>query len=238
VLRGSPQYPTIGRILSEDATTVMAQKLRPVVRLAASAHLPFRLTEINSITCGGLARVSNSFATALWAPDAIFEVMRTGAVGANLHERENAINDPFAFDANGLVVHPLLYGLILYARTMGPHAHLVSVRLHSTAAHLKVWAVASGHSTLRVVLINKGASPITARLALPATRPATVERLQAGSPAAQTGVTLDGQQLDARGRWVGTRSHETVAHRHSGYAVQVPGYSAALVSVDGAQIRR
>ncbi len=236
VLRGSPQYPTIGRILSEDATTVMAQKLRPVVALAASEHLPFRLTEINSITCGGLAGVSNSFATALWAPDAIFEVMRAGAVGANLHERENAINDPFAFDSNGLVVHPLLYGLIMYARTMGPHAHLVSVRIHTTAPHLKVWAVASGHSTLRVLLINKGASPITARLALPATGAATVERLQAGSPAAQTGVTLDGQQLGADGRWVGARSHETVARGRSGYEVRVPGYSAALVSVDGARL--
>ncbi len=236
VLRGSPQYPTIGRILSENATTVMAQKLRPVVALAASEHLPFRLTEINSITCGGLAGVSNSFATALWAPDAIFEVMRAGAVGANLHERETAINDPFAFGATGLVVHPLLYGLIMYARTMGPHAHLVSIRMHTTAPHLKVWAVASGHSTLRLLLINKGASPITARLALPATRPATVERLQAGSPTAQTGVTLDGQQLGADGRWVGPRSHETVVRGRSGYEVRVPGYSAALVSVDGAQL--
>ena len=236
VLRGSPQYPTIGRILSEDATTVMAQKLRPVVRLAASEHLPFRLTEINSITCGGLAGVSNSFATALWAPDAIFEVMRTGTVGANLHERETAINDPFAFNANGLVVHPLLYGLILYARTMGPNAHLVSVQSHTTAPHLKVWAVASGHSTLRVLLINKGASPITARLGLPATRAATVERLLAGSPAAQTGATLDGQQLDARARWVGHRSHETIRRRSGGYEIRVPGYSAALVSVDGAQL--
>ena len=236
VLRGSPQYPTIGRILSENATTVMAQKLRPVVQLAASEHLPFRLTEINSITCGGLAGVSNSFATALWAPDALFEVMRTGAVGANLHERETAINDPFAFDATGLVVHPLLYGLILYARTMGANAHLVTARLHTTAPHLKVWAVASGHSTLHVLLINKGASPVTARLALPATRVATVERLDASSPAAQTGVTLDGQQLDANGRWVGTRTHETIKRRHAGYELRVPAYSAALVSVDGARV--
>ena len=236
-LRGSPQYPTIGRILSEDATTKIAQALRPVVRLAASAGLPFRLTEINSITCGGLAGVSNSFATALWAPDALFEVMRTGAVGANLHERENAINDPFAFDATGLVVHPLLYGLILYARTMGPNAHLASVRVNTAAPHFKVWAVASGRSTLRVLLINKGASPVTTRLALPATRVATVQRLIASSPAAEAGVTLDGQHLDAGGRWVGARTNETIERGHDGYEVRVPGYSAALVTVDGARVR-
>ncbi len=238
-LRGSPQYPTIGRILSEAATTTMAQELRPVVTLTASERLPFRLTEINSITCGGLAGVSNTFATGLWFPDAIFEVMRTGAVGANLHERENAINDPFAFDANGLVAHPLLYGMILYARTMGPDAHLVPVSVHTTASpYLKVWAVASGHSTLRVLLINKGASTITTRLALPASRPATVVRLLAPSPAAQTGVTLGGQQLDARGRWVGTATHEVArADRAGRYEVRVPRYSAALVSVDGVHTR-
>ncbi len=237
-LRGSPQFPTIGRILSVNASTTMAEKLRPVVRLAASARLPFRLTEINSITCGGLAGVSNTFATGLWFPDAIFEVMRTGAIGANLHERENAINDPFAFDANGLVVHPLLYGMILYARTMGPHARLVPVNVHTTAApFFKVWAVASGRSTLRVLLINKGASPVTTRLALAATRLANVERLIATSPAAEAGVTLDGQQLDADGRWVGTRTNERLARGRDGYDIRVPGYSAALVSVDGARVR-
>jgi hypothetical protein len=38
--------------------------------LAHRAGFPFRLTEQNSVTCGGLAGVSNTFATALWAPAA------------------------------------------------------------------------------------------------------------------------------------------------------------------------
>jgi hypothetical protein len=237
-LRGSPQYPTIGRVLGVNANTTMAEKLRPVVQLAASAGLPFRLTEINSITCGGLPGVSNAFATGLWFPDAIFEIMRTGAHGANLHERENAVNDPFAFNANGLVVHPLMYGMILYARTMGPKARLVPVTVRSTASpFLKVWAVASGNSTLRVLLINKGASDVTARLALPATSPATVTRLLAPSPAAQSGVTLGGQYLDGRGHWAGTATHEVVRRGQAGYELHVPRYSAALVSVDGAHAR-
>ncbi len=237
-LRGSPQYPTIGRILSEDATAKMAHALRPVVQLAGSAGLPFRLTEINSITCGGLAGVSDTFATALWAPDAIFEVMRAGAHGANLHERETAINDPFAFDESGLVVHPLLYGLILYARTMGPNAHLVPAAVHTTASpHFKVWAVASGRSTLRVLLLNKGASPVTTRLALPASRLASVQRLIAATPNSEAGVTLGGQHLDARARWAGQPTHEAIAPIRGAYDVRVPGYSAALVSVDGAHVR-
>jgi hypothetical protein len=128
--------------------------------------------------------------------------------------------------------------MILYARTMGPKARLVPVTVHTTASpFLKVWAVASGNSTLRVLLINKGASDVTARLALPATRPATVTRLLAPSPAAQSGVTLGGQYLDARGHWAGTATHEVVRREQAGYELHVPRYSAALVSVDGAQVR-
>src|SRR5205823_3666777 len=173
-LRGWRLYPTIERILSEHATAGTAHALTPVVKLAARAGLPFRLTEINSITCGGLAGVSNSFATALWAPDAVFEYVRTGARGVNLHARVDAINDPFTFDARGgLVVHPLLYGLILFARSLGPNARLVRTQWRASAPRLKAWAVAVGRSTLHVLLLNKGPSTISVTMTLPAGRRAS-----------------------------------------------------------------
>jgi hypothetical protein len=74
----SRTYPTIPRLLSERATAGMAASLRPAVDLAHSAGLPFRLTEVNSVTCGGVAGVSDTFVTALWAPDAMFELLRAG----------------------------------------------------------------------------------------------------------------------------------------------------------------
>jgi hypothetical protein len=61
------------------------------------------------VTCGGRSDISNAFATALWAPDAIFELIRTGLDGVNLHAREHAINDPFTFGSRGLLARPLLY---------------------------------------------------------------------------------------------------------------------------------
>ena len=49
----SSRYPTIARLLGEPATAGMARALEPAVRIAARAGLPFRLTELNSVTCGG-----------------------------------------------------------------------------------------------------------------------------------------------------------------------------------------
>jgi hypothetical protein len=228
---GSPVYPTIDRVLSEHATAGMAQTIKPAVRLAKRAGLPFRLTELNSVTCGGLAGVSNTFATALWAPDAEFELMRAGAHAINLHAREFAINDPFTFDVSGMVARPLLYGLILFTRTLGPDSRLVTARLHTDSPHLKAWAVKVRADTLHVLMINKGPKSLMVNLDIPATGPARVERLLAPSPGSPSSVTLGGQSLDRDGIWVGTPQRETVrpvAHR---YSLALTRYSAALLTV-------
>ncbi len=228
----SSQYPTIDRLLSENATVGMAQSVMPAVELAHRAGLPLRLTEINSVTCGGLPLVSNSFATALWAPDAIFELMRIGVVGANLHARQHAINDPFTFDPNGMRARPLLYGLILFARTLGPDARLLTAPLTSARPlHMKAWVVRVGKDTLHVLLLDKGPRAVRVSLNLPAGDPATVVRLLAPSPKALSGVTLGGQQLDQNGNWTGKPKRQIVMPTAHRYTVILPRYSAALLSV-------
>lgn len=123
----------------------MARALTPAVRLAHRAGLPFRLTELNSVTCGGVEGVSDTFATALWAPDTLFELLRAGVDGVNVHVRPYTINAAFAVTPRGLRARPLLYGLILFARTLGPGAQLLDARLTANhPEHVKVWAVRDG----------------------------------------------------------------------------------------------
>jgi hypothetical protein len=228
----SPQFPTIDRILSEHATAGMAAAVKPAMLLAHRAGFPFRLTELNSVTCGGLPGVSNTFATALWAPDALFELMRTGVNGVNVHVRAYAVNGAWGLGRTGLVPHPLLYGLILFTRMLGPNARLVPAHLEAPPSlHLKAWAVRVGRSELRVLVINKGRHAVHAILRLPARDPATVERLLAPAPRATTGERLNGQYLDAHERWVGPGSHETITPAGDGYELDVPAASAALVRV-------
>lgn len=229
---GSTLYPTISKVLSEPAASGMARSVEPMVVLARRAGLTARLTEFNSVTCGGLKGVSNTFATSLWAPDAIFELLRDGFVGINLHARHEAVNGPFTFDKAGFKARPLLYGLIMFARMLGPHARLVTVQRHiPPSVPLKAWAVeVSGHQ-LHVLLINKGPRSATVSLRLPSRAPATLQRLSAPSVGAHKGVTLAGQSLDAGGNWSGKRQIQVVAPRARAYHVTASPYSATLLSV-------
>jgi hypothetical protein len=231
-LPGEPTYPTIGRVLSEAASAGLAASVRPALRLARKAHLPLRLTEINSVTCGGLDAVSRRFATALWAPDAIFELIKVGAVAVNLHVRVFALNAPFRFTEGGVRARALLYGLILFTRMLGHHSRLVPVRLSSPPSlHLKAWAVRVSRHTLNVLLLNKGPRTVTVHLQLPGSGAAAVERMLAPAATSSGGVTLAGRRLGADARWRGARAVERVARGKQGYAVAVRGISAALVTV-------
>jgi Glycosyl hydrolase family 79 C-terminal beta domain len=227
--RHSREYPTIGRLLGAEASSLMAKSVLPAVTLAHRAGLPFSVDEFNSVTCGGLPGVSNSFATALWAPDALFELLHTGLNAVHLHFRVGTINTPFAITPAGLTAYPLLYGLILFVRTIEPGGRVVGVRTESRGpAIVKAWAVHTQGNQLHVLLINKSAYPAKVDLRLPSSGPLTVERLLAPAVTATSGVTLGGQQLGADAHWAGTRTMQNVERSASGYELSVPAYSAAL----------
>ena len=71
----------------------------------------------------------------------------------------------------GLQARPLLYGLILFARTLGPDAQLVTVRSRLSRARptSAAWAVRVGRDTLHVLLIDKSRRAERVSLRLPAT---------------------------------------------------------------------
>jgi hypothetical protein len=228
--RRAAAFPTVTRLLSPAATTGMAASLTPVLRTARRAGLPLIVTELNSVTCGGRPGVSDSFATALWAPAALFALLREGVHAADLHVRANTINAPFALGPHGLTARPLLYGLLLFVRALGPGGGLVATRVHADPAlHLGAWTVRSG-GRLRLVLVNAGRRAIRVRLTLPTTGPASLQRLLAASPRARSGITLNGQRLNTAGRWVGRPQAMLVAARNHGYPLLLPRHSAALVT--------
>jgi len=227
----SPTFPTVGRLLSRAATIGIAQSVDPALRAARRAGLPLRLTELNSVTCGGRAGVSDSFASALWLPGALFALLREGVSAVDLHVRADTINAPFALGPRGLTVRPLFYGMLLFTRALGAGADLVPTRVRAgSRLHLAAWTVRTGRQ-LRLVLINAGPRSIRVRAVLPAAGPAVVQRLLAPSARALGGVTLDGQHLDRFGRWSGRpRPLRLMATGHV-YTVLLPRHSTALATV-------
>jgi hypothetical protein len=228
----SPRRPTIARVLSERSSAGMARTVRAAVVLAHRAGLKFRLTELNSVTCGGTSGVSDTFATALWAPDALFELLRSRVDGVNVHIRDDSVNAPFILSGHGVRVRPLLYGMIMFARMLGPGARLLATQTQQRRGlHLKAWAVSLPGHTTRVLLINKGPRPAAVVLPLRAQKPAALERLLAPSVSARSGVSLAGQHLNANAVWQNDRVVEQLNRGRQGYRVTMPGDSAALLSV-------
>ena len=225
-------YPTIPRLLSEQASAGMAQSLAPVIRFAHRAGLPLRMTELNSVTCGGRPGVSDAFATALWAPDALFELLRAGVDGVNIHVRADTVNGALTVVPNGLQARPLLYGLIMFIRALGADPELVGHTLYGArGVDLKVWASRATGRMLHVLLIDKSNRAVHVGLQLPGIGPATVQRLLAPAVDSRSGVTLAGQTLSPTGRWLGQRISQTLEPGVEGYQLALPRFNTSKNSL-------
>ena len=117
-------FPTVSGLLSNAASGGLARQLARYVARAHARGLPFRVGEMNSVACGGRAGVSNTFASALWALDTMFELARTGVDGVNIHTWPGASYQLFRFHHRRrhwrVIVHPEYYGMLLFAQAFRP----------------------------------------------------------------------------------------------------------------------
>jgi hypothetical protein len=231
------KYPSLAHLLARAASRGLADSVAKAVRAAHAHHVPLRIDEMNTISCGDVPEVGQSFGSALWSLDALFEMARVGVDGVNIHTFPGAVYQLFTFTRpHGrwhAVVEPDYYGLAMFAQAAPPGSRLLKVS-STGSGQLKVWATRAPDGTLRVVVINEGSR--TRRLAVRAPAafgaPGVLERLQAPGITASGRVTLAGQRFGAAtGRPVGARRTSTVAHTHGGYAFEVPAASAAMLTI-------
>ncbi len=101
--------------------------MRPTCSVAHLNRIPLRIDETNSVSCGGVAGVSDTFASALWATSYITQAMAAGAAGINLEG--NPANcagytplcapDPTALLEGRLRAQPEWYALLLTRSLVG-----------------------------------------------------------------------------------------------------------------------
>ena len=228
----NPLWPTIPRLLYGSDMIRLQGIIGKGVAFAHSHGMQMRVTEFNSVSCGGNPGVANAFATALWAPDALFTFMQGGVTAVNMHIRPSTVNSPFHFNKAGLLPRPELYGLALFAQmTHGPATlldfHRRPARPSCTSRRGRF--ARAGRSAC--CCSTTEAAP--ARVALNvhgAHRPATVRRLTAPRAGATSGIRFAGQWIGSDGRWHGHEVQSHASPTRDGYRVEVPGYSAALVT--------
>lgn len=230
-------YPTIPRLLSDASAAGLAARVAPFAATAHAAGVTFRLDELNSVSCKGKFGVSNTFASAVWVLDALFNLKAAGVDGVNIHMLPGSAYQAFSVsDRRGrwsAQVAPLYYGMLTFARAFPPGARLL--RLSAPSGAVKAWATRSTHGQMQVVLINKNPdSPVTVRLALPGVpAPLTSQSLTAPSVSATGGVSLGGETFGSStstGALPVNRHPAQVAAVQGYYSVTLPGGSALLLT--------
>ena len=228
----SNYYPSMRSFLGDGGSYGLAKTVIPTMTFARAHGMKVRINELNTVSCGGVPGVTDTFATALWAPDVLFEMITTGASGINWETRPGNGNAPFHPTSSGIEPLPELYGLATFAQMLGPRPRLVGADLTGPAdLHIKAWVVKS-EDGLRILLINKGPRAVTTTLhpSHVANR-GTVRWLWAAATNSRRSITLGGQSIGADARWHGRPRHTTTRSRHGSYTLTVPGYCAALLTL-------
>jgi hypothetical protein len=236
-------FPSIPNLLADSSAAGLATPMSPFINVAHRHNVSFRVAEMNSASCQGEKGVSDTFASALWALDTMFQFASVGVDGVNFHMLPGSNYELFTVSHNSTgawqaFVHPEYYGLLMFAQAFPPGARLLQTTgAGGTGSPVKVWATQGGDGAIRVTLVNKdpGAEHDVSLSVSGATASGALETLQAPSVPSADGVTLGGQTFGDE-TTTGTLpqpSTTPVVPVAGTYTVPLPAGSAALLTIGG-----
>ncbi len=153
--------PTIQTLLSGRIRAEERVSLTRYMRVARAGHIPLRVDEANSVSCGGVAGISDTFAAALWATSYITTTMSAGASGINLEGNPARCNGysvicaptPQRLAAGQLQAQPEWYALLLTRALIGDRP--ITTRMTAPAfANVTATALLASTAGCTMVLIN------------------------------------------------------------------------------------
>jgi len=122
----TPKAATVGGLLTQYAADE-PQKLAAVVVAADAAGVPAIISEANSVSCGGVAGVSDSPASAVWAVRFVLSALKTGFQEVRFHFSGDPY-DPFVVQGETVLKRPLDYALAALNQWLPVGASLRTVK--------------------------------------------------------------------------------------------------------------
>lgn len=234
--------PSVTSLLSSPIWRREVGSVRRYVSLSQSAGLPFRMDETNSVSCGGVAGISNSFASALWAAGYLPKLMGSGAVGVNMHGNVANCNGYSPICAPGpqelaggeLQAQPEWYSLLIARQLLGTRPLPTATKLRRTDANVHVLGFAAPDGSLRIVAVDDdplGKAGVVVRLKVgTGFAGASTLALAGQSLLALSGVELGESEVAADGSWTPRRYGRATASGGT-IDVRLPAAGAMLISV-------
>jgi hypothetical protein len=241
---GGLNPPAPSALLNAFATVQLVSDYAVVAKAAHDAGAPYRMGELNSVSCGGAPGVSDVYAAALWGADICMQLAGVGADGVNFHGGNapgmRSYYAPFELDASGApVVRPLYYGLRLVSLATAAHGRLLPATVTQPANAADVihaFATLGDDGAVRILALrvrDAGSDSVSLTIAAMAGTKATLVRLHGASLDAQNGLTLGGATWDGSqdGAAIGTLREEPLTRDGAGWRFTLPAYDAVVVTV-------
>lgn len=230
-------HPTGADLISPAASAGLAASQGGYVAVARRHGRAVRIDEMNGISCGGVRGVSDSFASALWVLDGLYQLARVGVAGVNIHTVPNTINEVIgSSQVKGrwqASVHSEYYGMMMFARAAPGGSRLLKVG--GSVPGVGMWATRGRDGHIHVVVTNRNSTARNLGVRIPAAHgPGVLERLQAPRLGATSGVTLGGQSFGAAtttGLLSGDSTDSSVKPSGDDYVITLPGTSAAMLTI-------
>ncbi|HXE14949.1 MAG TPA: glycosyl hydrolase family 79 C-terminal domain-containing protein, partial [Bryobacteraceae bacterium] len=230
---GPPTDPsmTIERLLRPNPA--LEAEFAGMRKTVQESGLPFRLAETNSCYRGGKPGVSDTFASALWGADLMYQLASEGGMGINFHGGGYGVYTPIAGTReDGFLARPIYYGMLLFAQAGA--GQLVESKLDPGAGSkpplLTAYGMRSDSGAIKAAVFNKNTDRAV-RLTIDSgerSQRASAFRLHAPRIEDTTDTTFGGSVVGAHGSWA--PSHEEKLSLENGMAViDLPAASAALI---------
>ena len=239
---GERPAPTVERLLSPQIRKLEDASLRRYEKVAEASETPFRLDETNTVSCGGVPGISNTFASALWAVNYLAQAMGMGVSGINLEGNPGncegytpvCASTPEDLATGALRAQPEWYALLLDRALIGERP--VHTIIGSPGPlNVEVTTFLAPDGALHFVVVDDdppGARSVAVHLQVGGGfHGASILSLTAPSPAALSGVQLGGQAVQPDGSWTQPSTLPRAANRDGVITVDVTPSSAALLTV-------
>ncbi len=232
---------TIASLLSGRTRRAEQASLRRYLSISRASAIGLRIDETNTVSCGGKAGVSDTFASTLWAVDYIARAMAAGAAGINLQGNPancHGYTPVCAATAQrladgALTAQPEWYALLLSKELVGDRP--VRTVASRSPADIDVVALLSDRGDVHVVIVDDdpaGAKHVSIKLHVGRlTGAATILSLTAPSLAATAGVRLGGRAVEGDGRLSPPARLQSRPDRAGAITLDVSPGSAMLVTV-------
>jgi Glycosyl hydrolase family 79, N-terminal domain len=225
-----------------DPSMTIERLLKPNPKLEAEfsgmratmheSGLPFRLAETNSCYQGGKPGVSDTFASALWGADLMYQLASEGGMGINFHGGGYGWYTPIAGTReDGFLARPVYYGMLLFAQAGA--GQLVESKFDSLAQAplLTGYGLLGDGGELRVAVFNKNLDR-GIRLAIdPGRRSENASALRLYAPRVDdtADTTLGGAPVGASGAWA-SAWEESLRLANGSAIIELPAACGALVT--------